>query len=161
MGLLDELMAASGAGTPAATALDANHEAMAKAVMGMLAQQGPGGLQSLAQGFEQNGLGSLINSWIGGGPNLPATATHIQQGLGADVLAQLAQRAGVSPQVASGLLAAVLPLVINKLTPQGQIPNHSDLGGILGSLLGGGAATGSPLGGALGGLLGGIIGDKR
>jgi uncharacterized protein YidB (DUF937 family) len=161
MGLLEELMGAAGvAGGAPVPALDDKHEAMAQAVMGLVAQQGPAGLQSLAQGFDQGGLGNLMASWIGGGPNLPATPAHIQQGLGGDLIAQLAQKVGVSPQVASSLLAVVLPLVINRLTPQGQVPSQGDLGDLLGGLLGGGNTGGDPMGG-LGGLLGGLLGGKR
>jgi uncharacterized protein YidB (DUF937 family) len=160
MGLLEDLMGAAGAGEVSAPALDEKHEAMASAVVSMLGEQGAGGLASLAQGFQQGGLGDLVNSWIGGGPNLPATPAHIQQGLGTDLIGQLAQKVGVSPQVASSLLAVVLPLVLNKLTPQGQLPTQDALGGLLGSLLGG-SAGGSGLGGALGNVLGGLLGRRR
>ncbi len=160
MGLLDELMGAVGVSEGPPPVLDDKHEAMASAVMGMLGQQGAGGLQSIAQGFGQGGLGDLVASWIGGGPNLPASSAHIEQGLGAGAIAQLAKQVGVSPQMASSLLAVVLPLVINRLTPQGQIPTQDAFGGMLGGLLGGGTG-GNPLGGALGGMLGGLLGGKR
>jgi uncharacterized protein YidB (DUF937 family) len=156
MGLLDDLMSAAGASdapTGSGGTFDAQHEAMAKAVMAMVGQQGPGGLEALAQGFQQGGIGDLMSSWIGGGPNLPATPSHIEQGMGGNMLNELAAKVGVSPQMASTLLAVVLPLVINRLTPQGRIPAQNDLGGMLGSLLGSGAASG--MGGVLGGLLGG------
>lgn len=161
MGLLDDLMNATGvsaAPTGAAGAFDPQHEAMAKAVMAMVGQQGPAGLESLAQGFQQGGLGDIMSSWIGGGPNLPATPAHIQQGLGGNMLNELAAKVGVSPQMAGTLLAVVLPLVINRLTPQGRIPAQNDLGGMLGSLLGSGAASG--MGGALGGALSDFLGRK-
>jgi uncharacterized protein YidB (DUF937 family) len=153
-------MGAVGAAEGQPPALDDKHEAMATAVMGMLGQQGAGGLQAMAQSFGQGGLGDMVNSWIGGGPNLPATPANIQQGLGSDAISQLAKQVGVSPQMASSLLAVVLPLVINRLTPQGQIPTQDALGGILGGLLGG-RPGGSSLGGALGGMLGGLLGGKR
>jgi len=156
MGLLDDLMNAAGASaapTGSGGAFDPQHEAMAKAVMAMVGQQGPGGLEALAQGFQQGGIGDLMSSWIGGGPNLPATPAHIEQGLGGNMLNELAGKVGVSPQMASTLLAVVLPLVINRLTPQGRIPAQNDLGGMLGGLLGSGAASG--IGDVLGGLLGG------
>jgi uncharacterized protein YidB (DUF937 family) len=156
MGLLDELINAAGAAEEGAgpMPLDARHEAMAKAVMDMVGQRGPAGIESMAQGFQRGGLGELMESWIGGGPNLQATPDHIDQGLGGNIIGDLARKVGVSPQMASSLLAVVLPLVINRLTPQGRIPAQNDLGGLLGGLLG----TGQ--GGGLGDVLGGMLGKR-
>jgi uncharacterized protein YidB (DUF937 family) len=148
MGLFDELMGevAGAAGGPAA---GGDHAAMTQALLGMLGEQGSGGLESLVSGFHAGGLGDLMSSWVGTGPNQPATGAQIEQGLGGGVLDQLAQRAGLSKQAALSVLAVVLPLVVNKLTPRGQLPAGHELGGLLGGLLGGGG------GGLLGGLLGG------
>lgn len=159
MGLLDELLGAAGVGEAMPEApLGDKHEAMAQAVTEMIAQQGTGGLESMVQGFHQGGFGDLVSSWIGGGPNLPAQPEHVEQALGGDVLSQLARKVGVSPQVASALLAVVLPLVINRLTPHGRIPAQNDLGGLLGGLLGGRSSGGL---GGLGGVLGGLLGGKE
>lgn len=78
------------------------------------------------------------------------------------------QRAGISPQAASQLLALAAPLVLSYLNRQrqgaGAQPGAGatpDLGGLLGGLLGGGAAGGvGGLGGLLGGLLGGGTGAQ-
>jgi uncharacterized protein YidB (DUF937 family) len=40
--------------------------------------------------------------------------------------------------MAASMLAVALPMIIDKLTPQGQVPQQSSMGGLLGSLLGGG-----------------------
>ncbi len=155
MGLLDDVLGQM-AGTAAQHGATADHSAdLMNAVVGMLAGGGApgtapasapgpgsaGGLGGLVNQFEQAGLGNLVGSWVGNGPNQPATPAHIEQGLGADTLSQLAKKAGVSPQVAGALLAVGLPLLINKLTPQGQVPPQSSLqsslGGLLGGLLGG------------------------
>jgi uncharacterized protein YidB (DUF937 family) len=153
MGLLDEVLGQM-SGTAAQHGATADHSAdLMNAVVGMLAAgsspgevpgpgpTGGGGLGGLVTQFEQAGLGNLVGSWVGTGPNQGATPAHIEQGLGADTLAQLAKKAGVSPQVASALLAVGLPMLINKLTPQGQVPPQasvqSSLGGLLGGLLSG------------------------
>jgi uncharacterized protein YidB (DUF937 family) len=155
LGLLDEVLGQV-AGTAAQHGATADHSAdLMNAVVGMLAGGGasaapaaapgpaggglgiPGGLGGLVNQFEQAGLGSLVNSWVGNGPNQPATPAHIEQGLGADTLSQLARKAGVSPQVASALLAVALPILVNKLTPNGQVPPQSSVQSSLGGLLGG------------------------
>ena len=40
---------------------------------------------------------------------------------------ELAAKAGISPDVAGSSLAAMLPSLIDKLTPNGQMPDHSNL----------------------------------
>jgi uncharacterized protein YidB (DUF937 family) len=47
--------------------------------------------------------------------------------LGSDAVKQLAAKAGISPEVAGSSLAQLLPTLIDKLTPNGQMPQHSSL----------------------------------
>ena len=80
-----------------------------------------GGLAGLVQAFQKNGLGEVMNSWVGTGQNMPATPSQIEQGLGNDLLTQLASKAGLSHQDASAQLSGLLPNLIDKLTPNGKI----------------------------------------
>ncbi len=80
-----------------------------------------GGLAGLVQGFQNKGLGDLVNSWVSTGQNLPATPSQIEQGLGGDLLNQLAGKAGLSSGAASSQLAGLLPDLVDKLTPKGKI----------------------------------------
>jgi len=93
-----------------------------QAVIGLLGQNSSvGGLTGLVQGFQKNGLGDIVNSWVSTGANLPITPDQIKQGLGGDFLNQLAGKAGVPPDVASAQLSSLLPGVVDKLTPSGKI----------------------------------------
>ncbi|MHA0110932.1 YidB family protein, partial [Klebsiella pneumoniae] len=65
----------------------------------------PGGLQGLIQSFHDKGLGSLVQSWVGTGQNLPITADQISHVLGSDQVKQLASAAGISPDAAGSTLA--------------------------------------------------------
>jgi uncharacterized protein YidB (DUF937 family) len=87
----------------------------------------PGGLPALLQSFHDKGLGSIASSWVGTGQNLPITADQIQHVLGSDQVKQLAAKAGISPDAAGASLAQLLPTLIDKLTPNGQIPQHASL----------------------------------
>lgn len=106
----------------------------------------PGGLNGLVQKFEQGGAGDVIQSWIGNGENHQISGDQVQQVLGSDAVAGLAQKVGVDPSQVSGLLAQVLPHVVNAGTPNGEVPaggainTESVLGtlGGLASLFGGG-----------------------
>jgi len=75
----------------------------------------PGGVAGLVQSFHEKGLGEVASSWVGSGQNLPISADQIQQVLGS------------SPDVAESSLAQLLPTLIDKLTPNGQAPQHSNL----------------------------------
>jgi uncharacterized protein YidB (DUF937 family) len=103
-------------------------------------QNQPGGLQGLLGKFQESGLGDHVASWVGNGENLPIDANQIQQALGSDQMEAIAQQAGVPAEHASGGLAAMLPDIINHLTPNGQVPQEGGLpqglGGLLGKLLG-------------------------
>jgi len=119
MGLLDNLeqMAASRAG-------GANPEAAA--ILAMI-QNHPGGINGLVQAFHSNGLGGLVNSWISTGQNQSISPDQVQQVLGSSQVQGVAQRLGVSPEQASASLSQLLPTVIDKLSPNGQLPDHSNL----------------------------------
>ena len=106
----------------------------------------PGGLNGLVQKFEQGGAGGVIQSWISNGENQQISGDQVQQVLGSDAVAGLAQKIGLDPTQVSGLLAQVLPHVVNAGTPNGEVPaggainTESVLGtlGGLASLFGGG-----------------------
>jgi len=119
MGLLDNLesMAMSKVG-------GSNPEAAA--VLEMI-QNHPGGMNGLVQAFHTNGLGGVVNSWIGSGENQSVSAEQIQQVLGSGPVQALAQKLGVSPEQASSTLSQLLPTVMDKLTPNGAVPDHSNL----------------------------------
>ena len=72
--------------------------------------------------MQQQGLGPTVKSWVGTGPNQPITADQVHQAFGQGTIAELAAKAGLTPQELSQKLSQVLPQVIDKLTPTGQIP---------------------------------------
>lgn len=143
MGLLDEVLKqaaggalSGGAGAPGAGMTPGGqHAQMLDAVIGMLGNQQAGGLDGVKRSFDTNGLGDLMSSWVSTGQNQPISPAQVQQGLGGDVLGQLAQKVGVSPQMASTMLTMILPLVIDRLTPKGQMPNQASLPNILTELM--------------------------
>ena len=81
-----------------------------------------GGLEGLLERFRQHGLHEQVGSWVGTGRNLPISAEDIQRVLGSAQVSDLARRAGVDAGAASQELAAILPQIVDKLTPTGQLP---------------------------------------
>jgi uncharacterized protein YidB (DUF937 family) len=98
-------------------------------------QNQPGGLQGLVQNFHDKGLGGVAQSWVGNGQNLPISADQIHQVLGSDQVKALAAKAGISPDAAGGAIAQLLPGLIDKLTPNGQVPAHNNVMDMVGGLL--------------------------
>lgn len=113
---------------------------------------GLGGLIQMAQQFQQAGMGDQIQSWISTGQNLPISPEQLQQVFGQGTIGDIASQLGMSPSDASGQLAQVLPELIDKLTPNGQIPDS--LEGLSGLAQGGGLDT------LLGGL-NSVLGARR
>jgi uncharacterized protein YidB (DUF937 family) len=108
---------------------------LAQAVIAMLNDPRVGGLQGLAQRFQQNGLGDVLDSWVSTGQNQQIDPSALQDVLGHDRVTQMAQQAGVPPQQGSSLIAMLLPQLIDQLTPQGQMPQQNQLAQAGASLL--------------------------
>jgi uncharacterized protein YidB (DUF937 family) len=81
-----------------------------------------GGLQGVVGQFEKNGLGATVKSWVGTGPNLPISSDDVQKALGPELLERLSQKSGLSVQDLAQKLSQVLPQAVDKLTPNGTIP---------------------------------------
>ncbi len=151
MGLLDTVIGALGQQQPG----QGGQGDLLGALVGMLGQPGGGGLgglAGLAAKFQQGGLGDVMNSWVGTGQNQPVAPEQLGSVLGEDAIAGFAQKMGLNPQDALGQLSQLLPQVVDKLTPQGQLP-EGDMGGI------GNLAQQAGLG-DLQGMLGGLLGRR-
>jgi uncharacterized protein YidB (DUF937 family) len=106
-------------------------------VIGMLG--GQGGLQNLISQFDAKGLGDVIGSWVGTGQNKSISADQIQNVLGSDTLSGIASKLGLNVSDLSGQLSNLLPGVVDKLTPQGKVPEEDILdqaSDLLGGLFG-------------------------
>jgi uncharacterized protein YidB (DUF937 family) len=107
-----------GQAAPVAPAMSAS---LVQEAVRLLTGGGSGGLAALTQGFERQGLGHVIGSWVGPGHNLPISGPQLQAVLGDQRLEQAAQRLGLPPAAAASTLAAVLPAVVDRLTPNGTL----------------------------------------
>jgi len=96
------------------------------AVMALIEQAG--GVPALLQKLQQSGLGAQVASWVGTGANHAISGDQLSAALGSDQLAQVAQQSGIDPAQLSGGLAAMLPQVIDHLTPNGEVPDNDMLG---------------------------------
>lgn len=93
---------------------------------------GLGGLAGLVEQFGRAGLGDVAGSWVGRGQNLPISADQLGQVLGGERIGAMAGQIGMDPGDLLGQLSQMLPQVVDRLTPEGQIP-QGDLAGALGA----------------------------
>ncbi|MBS7806554.1 YidB family protein [Variovorax sp. PCZ-1] len=145
MGLLDSVLGAVMSGgqqqAGAAGGLGGNLGALLPVITGMLSNDGQqGGLGGLLEKFNQAGLGDVANSWVGKGENMPISADQLSQVLGSGAIGDIASKLGVGQGEAGGMLAQMLPGIIDKLTPDGQAPagglgGAGDLMGMLGKMM--------------------------
>ena len=104
----------------------------------LLADDGPlGGVSGLIAKFQQAGLGDMLASWLGNGPQAAITPEQITQVLGSDVVRNLAAQVGLDADVLTSQLAPMLPSLVNGLMGGGQAGNApaGDVLGALGGLL--------------------------
>ncbi len=131
MGLFDNI---AGEAMGKLTGQGSGQSGLLDGVMDLLGNNQAGGIGGLVQSFKDKGLGDIVSSWVGTDSNLPISPEQIQQALGAEKIQQLAGKAGVSPEAASANLADLLPNIIDKLTPSGQLPSGDLLNQGLGLL---------------------------
>jgi uncharacterized protein YidB (DUF937 family) len=132
MGLLDSIKSALG------NSAAGNQNDMMSAIMNLVGGQS-GGLNGFIQQFSSKGLGDLVSSWVGTGNNLPISAEQIQHVLGSDTVKNIASKMGVDANSAASQLSNLLPQVIDKLTPNGKVPEGDILSqgmNLLGGLFG-------------------------
>jgi len=131
MGLLDQVGAAV-SGVAGQGQTGGIHAVLLQQLMALLSQ--PGALDKVSSAFQNAGLGSVLQSWIGTGQNLPISGDQVRTVLGEGTLAELSKRTGIGESEAASALSGLLPQVIDKLTPDGKMPSQPDFGGLLSSL---------------------------
>ncbi len=122
MGLFDEL-----AGGLLGKFLGGDKNKLFESIMGLINNPQTGGLSGLAQLFKDKGLGDAMSSWISTGKNLSVSADQITNVLGAEQIGQISKDIGVSQEETSKGLADLLPEIIDKLTPDGKVPDSNTL----------------------------------
>lgn len=94
-------------------------------LLGTLGSGGGESLSGLLQQLREGGLGKQAGSWIGTGPNEGLTGPQLAQALPYQVLEAVARQWGLSPEQAADQLAQALPVAVDKLTPDGRVPEGS------------------------------------
>lgn len=86
----------------------------------------PDALQELLVRLEHGGYGDAVASWIGAGPNQPIEPAHVDAALGPH-MSELSRESGIPRETLIQELAGLLPSVIDRLTPNGKLPDSAVL----------------------------------
>ena len=127
MGFLDSI-----SGAVLGKVMSGQQGGMAQIAMEMFNQNG--GIGGVLDKFKAGGLGDAAASWVGKGENIPISAEQISSVLGDGAIADMAAKFGLNSETLSAKIAEYLPAVVDKLTPDGEVPAES--GNLLSSVLG-------------------------
>jgi len=83
--------------------------------------QPPAGLSSLLDRFRSAGLENVAQSWIGHGPNQQISPDELHRALGPEQVQNMAAQSGMPASQLLPLLAQYLPMIVDRLTPQGRL----------------------------------------
>jgi uncharacterized protein YidB (DUF937 family) len=86
-----------------------------------------GGLGGLLEQLQRTGFREQADSWVSRGANRPISPDAMSQIFGKDGLEAIARQAGISPDEASHGLSDLLPEVVDRMTPDGAVPDPDAL----------------------------------
>jgi uncharacterized protein YidB (DUF937 family) len=109
-------------------------QSLSSVVTSLLGSEGAQ-LPELLKKLTTGGLGDLVQSWVGKGKNLPLSADQVKSALDSKTLSGIASQLGLSEDAAASKVAGALPQLINKLTPDGQVPDQAAVAKGLADLL--------------------------
>ena len=111
--------------------------ALVPVIGGLLAS---GGLQKILGGLKANGLSQQADSWVGTGQNEPVSGADMEKAVGKEQIQEVAKQLGVSESEAADVVAKAVPEVVDKVSPDGQLPPEQDLDAAFDKLAKAGAA---------------------
>lgn len=112
MGLLDDLVGSLTGGQQ-------NNLGQLQAVWNWVQEQG--GVEVLISKFQQGGLGEILSTWLSNGSNQSVSSDAIKSAFSSQELQSLADKLGTDVNGASGTLSELLPQLVDKISPQGEV----------------------------------------
>jgi len=92
--------------------------------------------------LKNSSISEQFQSWIGKGENKPVNADQVTQAIGQDKMEKIAQQTGTTPEQAAQTMAEKLPGMVDKMTPDGHLPDPHSIKDNVASA-GAGAGTGA------------------
>ncbi|MBN9070394.1 MAG: DUF937 domain-containing protein [Rhizobiales bacterium] len=92
-----------------------------------------GGLGDLLDRLRQNGHDQVADSWVKPGQNADLHPADLGKAIGQTTLSEIASRTGMSEEDLLRQLSAVLPGLVDKLTPDGRVPSNAEVASRIGT----------------------------
>lgn len=94
--------------------------------MAMRWVQRNGGIGAVLKRFQQQGYGKQAQSWLAIGDNEELDEHAVEEVVGRRDLADMAQRLGVPETEVKQAFAEIMPQMVDRLSPQGDLPQQAD-----------------------------------
>ena len=104
-------------------------------LIGLMTNEGNGGITAFAHQFRHAGFGDAFDSWLGGGKAQVLSASQLEGVLGHDTISRMASHAGIPAQDVGSISGFVLPKIVSFLTPGGSLPSNAGAVAMLESFL--------------------------
>jgi uncharacterized protein YidB (DUF937 family) len=91
-------------------------------IASILSETDVGGLHGILAKLQAAGLDRQVQSWLGGGDNLPVTAEQLRSALGNEQVLQVARQFGLPVDAALKVLADQVPNAVDQASPNGSLP---------------------------------------
>ncbi len=110
-----------------------NAGGMMEALSGLTSGEGLD-LAGIKDKLTAGGMGEQVNSWLGDGENQAVSPDQVKNALGADGVAQVAEKLGVDSDTAASQLGDILPGLMDKASSGGDLMSQFTGGGAGGLL---------------------------
>lgn len=84
-------------------------------------------IDTIVSVLKQNGMEDKISSWVSNGANASVDASEIEGALDQGTISDLSNELGIDTSRVAPILAALLPVIINQLTPDGKAGDDGSL----------------------------------
>ncbi|MGI8467202.1 MAG: OmpA family protein [Pyrinomonadaceae bacterium] len=111
------------------------------ALLGLITDRNQGGFAGFLNRFRQAGLGDVADSWISTGDNTHLSGEQVESALGENTVSRMASQAGIETGAAKSALGVMIPNVVDRLTPDGVVPDERSLLSRIGGYLSGSGAV--------------------
>lgn len=102
-------------------------ERLLSAILALMTNDTRGGLRSFLDKFGAAGFGEMASSWVNTGANREISGEQLETTLGSDMIKVISSQSGLDSQTTTAAAAFMIPRIVDKLTPNGTLPDADDL----------------------------------
>lgn len=101
--------------------------AVLQGLLTLMTDERVGGVNEFVARFRTAGLDRLVDSWVGSGPNEGLSPSQTRAALGNSAMYEIADSAGIGRGAIVPVLGFMIPLLMDAITRNGQLPTTGEL----------------------------------